>query len=193
MICSDAASGYPAVNTPSSEPPPVADQTRWFAEEVQPHEATVRGYLRKHFPTIDEDDVVQESYFKLLKAKASGKIASTKAYLFAVVRNTALTLGRRKQIYSNTPLNELPGLRVLHEGPDAAESANAFLRMELMRQAIKQLPPRCRSVLMLAVLRGKSNAEIAVELGLAEQTVRVHLSVGMQKCADYLRGLGERA
>jgi RNA polymerase sigma-70 factor (ECF subfamily) len=80
----------------------------------------------------------------------------------------------------------------LHEGPDAAESANAFLRMELMRQAIKQLPPRCRSVLMLAVLRGQSNAEIAMELGLAEQTVRVHLSLGMQKCADYLRGLGER-
>lgn len=177
-----AASGQ----SPGSEP------GRWFAEEVQPHEAMVRGYLRKHFPTLDEDDVVQESYLKLLKAKASGKIASTRAYLFAIVRNTAFTIGRRKQIYSNTPLNELPGLRVLHEGPDAAESANAFLRMELMREAIKQLPPRCRRVLMLAVLRGQSNAEIAMELGLAEQTVRVHLSLGMQKCADYLRGLGER-
>jgi RNA polymerase sigma factor (sigma-70 family) len=174
------------------KPTTVVGDNRWFADDVQPHEATVRGYLRKHFPAIDVDDVLQESYLKLIKAKARGRIASTKAYLFAIVRNTAFTIGRRKRIYSDTPLNELPGLRVLHEGPDAADAANAFLRMELMRQAIGQLPPRCRRVLMLAALRGMSNAEIAVELGLAEQTVRVHLSVGIQKCAGYLRELGER-
>jgi RNA polymerase sigma-70 factor (ECF subfamily) len=180
-------------------PPPTADgvassmeQARWFMKEVQPHEAAVRGYLRNRFPAVDADDVVQESYLKLLRAKATGKIESAKAYLFAVVRNTAVTLGRRQTLYSSTPLNEVPPLRVLYTGPDAAEAAEASQRIALMTEAMNQLPPRCRDVMRLAVARGLSNAEIAAELGLAENTVRVHLARAIKKCADYLRERGER-
>ncbi|HEY0943912.1 MAG TPA: sigma-70 family RNA polymerase sigma factor [Opitutaceae bacterium] len=179
-------------------PPPPADgvasameQARWFLKEVHPHEAAVRGYLRNHFPRVDADDVVQESYLKLLRAKTAGKIASVKAYLFAVARNTAVTLGRRQTIYAETPLNELPPLRVLDNGPDAANAADASQRFALMREAIDQLPPRCRDVMRLAALRGLANAEIAAELGLAENTVRVHLGRAIKKCADYLRERGE--
>lgn len=161
-------------------------------KEVHPHEAAVRGYLRNRFPGVDVDDVVQESYLKLLRAKAAGKIASAKAYLFAVARNTAVTLGRRQTIYSATPLNELPDLRVLDGGPDAANAADASQRLALMRDAINQLPPRCRDVMRLAVLRGMGNAEIAAELGLSENTVRVHLGRAIKKCADFLRERGER-
>lgn len=180
-------------------PPPSSDlvtssleHSRWFMKEVHPHEAAVRGYLRNRFPGVDVDDVVQESYLKLLRAKAAGKIASAKAYLFAVARNTAVTLGRRQTIYSATPLNELPDLRVLDGGPDAANAADASQRLALMRDAINQLPPRCRDVMRLAVLRGMGNAEIAAELGLSENTVRVHLGRAIKKCADFLRERGER-
>lgn len=36
-----------------------ADHTRWFFEEVQPHEPKLRAYLRHRFPTLtDVDDIV---------------------------------------------------------------------------------------------------------------------------------------
>ena len=38
-----------------------AEQRRWFAEEVQPHESELRGYLRRQFPSVEVDDVVQET------------------------------------------------------------------------------------------------------------------------------------
>lgn len=53
------------------------------------------GYLRNHFPSMDVDDVVQESYLKLLNAKIAGATASTKAYIFSIARNTTITLYRR--------------------------------------------------------------------------------------------------
>lgn len=171
--------------TPSSGPD-------WFADEVQQHEAALRGYLRTHFPSLDTDDVVQESYLKLIRARTSRGIASTKSYLFSIARNTALTLFKRGRIFSETPVNDLPAWRVLDGGPSAAETCAARERWELMNQAIAQLPERGSEVMYLAVLRGCSNAEIAAALGLSENTVRVHLARGIKKCADFLRERGER-
>lgn len=177
----------PAAHDPAAS----IEQARWLAEEVQPHEAALRGYLRNSFPSVDVDDVVQESYLKLWKARTAGRIASSKAYFFSIARNTALTLFQRRKLYSDTPVSDLPGWRVLDGRPDASDVTDASQRHELMIEAITRLPPRCREVLRLAVLRGRRNAEIAVELGLAENTVRVHLARGIKKCADFLREQGE--
>lgn len=181
------------MNSPPAASSAESDHSRWLTEEVLPHEPAMRAYLRSQFPAIDPDDVVQESYLKIWKARARGNIASAKSYLFMVVRNTALLLGRRARTRVEVPLSELPRLRIFNEGQDAADAANAQLRMELIRAALQQLPSRCRHVVALAVLRGRSNAEIASELGLSEATVRVHLHVGIKRCAAFLRERGERA
>ncbi len=166
---------------------PRSKAAEWFAAEVQQHEPALRGYLRARFPSLDADEVVQESYLKLLRARAAGGIASTKAYLFSIARNTALTLFRRRRIYADTPLNELPAWRVVADAPDAAETCAGRERHALIAAAIASLPDRCQEVMVLAVLRGCGNAEIAAVLGLSEHTVRVHLARGIRKCADYLR------
>lgn len=78
--------------------PAKADETRWFREEIRPHESDLRGFLRARFPTLtDVDDIVQETYIRLLHARASGKTGLNRAYLFVVARNTGLDLVRRQQ------------------------------------------------------------------------------------------------
>lgn len=161
-------------------------------ENIRPHEAAVRGYLQSTFPAGDPDDVVQESYLKLLKAKTLGHVASAKAYFFSVARNTAITSFRRNQIYAPTPLCELPDSYILEDRADASETANAQHRHELVIQAIELLPARCRDILQLAILHGMSNAEIARKLGVAEVTTRVQLARGMKRIVAFLREQGER-
>ena len=63
-----------------------SEHVRWFADQVRPHEAALRCYVRSAFPSLDVDDIVQESYLKLLRVRAAGRIISTKAYLFAIAR-----------------------------------------------------------------------------------------------------------
>ena len=56
-------------------PPSRSEQADWFAAEVQPHESSLRAWLRGRFPTLtDVDDLVQEAYARLLRAQASGKV-----------------------------------------------------------------------------------------------------------------------
>lgn len=61
-------------------PPLNPEQARWFAEEVQPHEPELRAFLHRHFPTVqDIDDLVQEAYLRLIRARSTGAIAEPRA------------------------------------------------------------------------------------------------------------------
>ena len=59
-----------------------------------------------------------------------------------------------------------------------------------MLAALGTLPERCREVMLLRYVDGFSAQEIAVHLGLAAATVRVHLMKGVRDCAQFFRERG---
>jgi len=177
-----------STSQPVPEPLSSTEQACWLSDQVQPHEMALRGYLRHQFPSVDVDDVVQESYLKLLRIQATGRITFAKAYFFSVARNTALKIFRRRQqLYSELPISELPDWQIMDGGPTAADITNANQLLELVAEAIDLLPVRCREIISLAILHGLSSAEIAAQLTLSENTVRVQTARGIKKCAEYLR------
>lgn len=167
--------------------PDAEETTRWFKEEVQPHEQALRSYLRKQFPSVDTDDVVQESYLRLFKVRTKRSVASAKNYVFAIARNTARAVFRRAKYVSDIPVSELPDWHVLDDVQDAAAITNQRLQFSLAEQAIDQLPPRCREIVRLAAFEQLPPAEIARRLGVTESTVYVQLARGLKKSARYLR------
>ncbi|MGH8016703.1 MAG: RNA polymerase sigma factor [Opitutaceae bacterium] len=74
---------------------PHTDQTRWFAEEVHVHEASLRSYVRGAFPAVHDVVVVQESYLRIWRARLAQPIVSSKAFLFTVARHVVNDLARR--------------------------------------------------------------------------------------------------
>jgi RNA polymerase sigma-70 factor (ECF subfamily) len=74
-------------------------EARWFADEVHRHELALKAYLRGSFPSVrDIDDVVQESYLRVWRARLAHPIHSTKSFLFQVARHLALDLVRRDRV-----------------------------------------------------------------------------------------------
>lgn len=170
---------------------PHPDQVRWFDEEIKPHEAALRAYLKNRFADVhDVDDLVQESYIRVLEARKLGRIASAKAYLFATARNAALTILRRPRIFSDKTVTDFPALCVMEEGVDVAEKASINQEVGLLLDAIDSLPARCREIFILRKLKGVSQKDIAAQLGISDQTVQVQVSRGIKKCADFLRQRG---
>ena len=151
----------------------------------------LRAWLRSRFPTLtDPDDLVQETYARVLQARATSPIGSAKAFLFTTARNLALDHVRRQKIVGIDSLAEIDGLSVLEDEPRVSETVGHRQELELLTQAIQSLPERCRQVLTLRKIYGLSQKEIAAQLGISEHTVEAQVGNGMRRCAEFLAGHG---
>ena len=181
------------MNSPPAPPdlPTTADHDRWFAEEVQPHDSQLKAYLRGAFPSVrDADDIVQESYLRIWRIRATQPIRSAKAFLFSVARRLALDSIRRERRSLIDPSGDLSLLRVLQDKPNAAEIAGMQENIRLLADALENLPARCREVVVLRKIKAIPQKEVAAMLGVSEKTVESQFTRGMQRCASYLRERG---
>ncbi len=170
---------------------PKSETARWFSEEVQPHESSLRSYLRRVFPALpDVDDLVQESYARLIRAREAGRVSYAKAFLFTTARNAALDFFRRRQVVKIDGVADLETLSVVDDRPDAAEAVSKQQELALLADAVKTLPDRCRQVVTLRLMYAMSHKEIAAELGISDQTVKAQLAKGMRRCAEFLAARG---
>lgn len=167
---------------------PQSDQTRWFALEVQPHEPHLRRWLGARFPSLgDLDDLVQESFLRVLRAHASGPIANARAFLFATARNLALNHLRHRHHARPDGLGEIEVTGVVDEGSDTPEAVARRQELELLQEALQSLPDRCRQVFTLRRIHGWSQREIALRLGIAEKTVENHSVLALRRCVEFFR------
>ena len=175
--------GSPLVNPRMDSPQ--SDPTRWFSEQVTPHEPALRGYLHGMANPADIDDLVQETYARLLRARERGPITHPRGLLFATARNAARDLFRRRTASPIFPVAETEVLRVFDDAPGAAEVASRRQEKELLTAAIAELPPRCREILVLRKFENLSHREIAARLGIAEHTVEAQLTKALHRCESF--------
>lgn len=175
----------------SLRPTSDANHAAWFAREVQPHDGSLRAYLRKSLPcSADADDAAQETYVRLLRAKANDTIRSTKPLLFAIARNAVRDFFSFRARTHHIPITEAAVLPVLEEERGTIESLCHAQEIALLTEAINSLPERQREVILLRKIKGFSQKEIARLLGIAEHTVENLAVKGARRCADYLRDQG---
>jgi RNA polymerase sigma factor (sigma-70 family) len=163
------------------------ERNAWLAKEILVHERALRGYLSRFFKSVaDVEDVVQETYARLLALNDSDAVAvrNWHAFLFASARNVALDRIRKARVVSLDTLAEMGGADVLNQAPSADEALNARQELALLLETIASLPDRCREVLTLRKLYGLSQREIARRLAITESTVEKHVAYGVRLCAE---------
>jgi RNA polymerase sigma-70 factor (ECF subfamily) len=171
--------------------PDNTEQARWFAEEVHPHRGALRAYLLRSFPGVrDVDDVVQDSFLRIWTARASRQIGCARAFLFKIARHRALDLLRHDCASPIIAVRDLAALSVAGDGRSPADALTTAEKIELVAEAIADLPDRCREIVVLRKLHGRSQREVATQLGISERTVEVQVARGVRRCGQNLRRLG---
>lgn len=179
------------MSSPSTERLALDDQSRWFAEEVLPHEPPLRSYLRQSLPSLpDVDDLVQDCFARIMRARKSGTIRAPRPFLFAIARNAVRDFLHRTRRVELIAITETHEFAVLEEEGDVVELICRRQELALLSDAIHALPERCREVLLLRKIKGLSQREIAELLGIAEHTVEALAAKGTRRCAEYLRAHG---
>jgi RNA polymerase sigma-70 factor (ECF subfamily) len=162
------------------------EEFQWFAENLQPHEPALRAYLAARFPWLrEQDDVVQESYSRVLRAQRNGPITHARAFFFSTAHNAAIDLFRRKSRHEHVEVTDLRELAVLEETPGVGEILDQRQRHETLAEALACLPERCREVVQLRFQENLSYKEIAGRLGVTPDTVKVQLGRGLRRCAKF--------
>jgi RNA polymerase sigma factor (sigma-70 family) len=177
----------PTPSKPQTNPPDTS-QMKWFEDEVQPNEPLLRSWLRSRFPSLhDVDDLVQESYLRILRAHADCKIRSAKAFLFSIARNLAINQVSRGRNENRSVLGESDVSTVLDEATNVPESVALAQEMEMLTLAVESLPKRCKEAFVLHRLHGLSRAEVADRLGISESTVDGQCIIALRKLAHHFR------
>lgn len=146
----------------------------------------LRAWLRTQFPSLtDPDDLVQETFARVLQARAAAPIASAKAFLFTTARNLALDQVRRRKIIGIDALTETTAKFVFDDVPGVSETVGRRQELELLTQAIQSLPARCRQIITLRRIYGLSQKEVAAQLGIAEHTVEAQGTIGLRKLTEF--------
>ena len=137
----------------------------------------------------DAQDVVQDAYLRALKYfggfRSEGE-SGGRAWLLAIVRNTAYTWRRRHRTDALATEfdEEQHSEMVADEHPEAAVVAQN--ERAALHRAIDDLPPEFREVIVLRELEGMSYKEISDVAGVPVGTVMSRLSRARRRLEEAL-------
>lgn len=133
--------------------------------------APLRRYLARMLGNTSEaQDIAHDAYMRIYQTVEQDEAERPEALLYVTARRLAINRIRRRSISPLAPegiaLETTPALT-----PDIPQQVMARQELELLRQAIADLPEGCRTVLLLRKVELLSHREIADRLGIAISTV----------------------
>lgn len=127
------------------------------------------------------EDVVQETMLRAWRHRAvlQSPAPAVRAWLFTVARNMVIDEWRSHRTHSETPVPDVPQQGAYEDGSDQ------LLLSWVVAEALTQLSPEHRAVLLECYYRGQPVSEAARRLGVPEGTVksRTHYALRALKLA----------
>lgn len=149
--------------------------------------SVVSRYLKR---PEDVEDIVQEVFVRTYAAKQKSRILNLKAYFFTTARNLSL---KHKALHANKMTDQLEdlGISEVYDYRTTLESRyETNEQFSIFCEAVRELPPQCRRVLILKKVYGLSHADIAERLNITVSTSNQHLARAIAKCTLYMQERG---
>lgn len=161
----------------------------WFVREVLPLEAQLMQFLRRSWRNpADIDDLCQDIYVRVFEAACEQIPHPAKPFVFATARNLLIDRARRARIVRIEAVADPDALGVPAEEPSIDRAVIAREELRRLQAALDGIPEAYRDALLMKKIEGLSRQEIAMRLGVSEQTVKYHIANAMYALADFVYG-----
>jgi len=163
----------------------MADPKRWFVEKLfAEHRGALQRYIYRRIRSkADAPDLAQEVYIRMLRLSDTEAIRNPQMYLYTVASNLMKEHAQREHRSAIHP--ELADSRVeelLGELPPLDSQLETEQLIAHLGRAIRQLPGRWRTAIILQYRYGLTYQEIAERLGVSSNMVKKYLAQGLGRC-----------
>src|ERR1700742_2438627 len=157
----------------------VDERAVWLGRHVLPHEPQLRAWLRRRtLGGLEIEDVIQETYARLVAAESVAHVHDAKSYAFQVAGSVVIDHLRRMKVVPISSVPDMDYLEVVSEDPSPERQAIDREELHRLAHMIASLPGKVRDVFTLRRVHGLSQREVAQQLGLSESTVEKHMARG---------------
>lgn len=128
------------------------------------------------------EDIVQEIYLKITRIEHDAKVDNPSAYLFKIGNNIFLNQIRShtRDMARNNAFIDVNEIRIgdepISQSMNAEESLSLKEQIQKAQEAIKELPPRDHEIFLACRLEGKTQKQVAEELGISKSSVEKSLA-----------------
>ena len=137
--------------------------------------------------TAVAQELTQDIFLKIwLQREKLREVQNFSNYIYVVGRNQVIAALRKKII--DTAAADTAALREDMLSPDLRlEGKEAY---KMLMEGVERLTPQQKLVFKLSRLEGLSHEEIARQMGLSKNTVKVHMVIALNFLRGWLRDLG---
>lgn len=154
------------------------------------YRGALHRYLSRLVPIDDAAELVQETYFRLLRHGQMVQLeAMARSFLFQTATNLARDFRRRRRVRRADDHVELDEETNAGEDFDPGEHLTAEQVLGALERAIVGLPRDTRTVFLLNRFRDMSYPAIAEALNLSPRTVARKMAEAMAKLSSVLEAM----
>ena len=164
----------------------LGERRQWFQQMVLPLEAWLRRTIRRMDSVANVDDLLHDTYIRLLTTDGWRDIEAIPAYLEQTMRHLHIDQVRRQKIVPFEVLSEAHESEMASYSSSAEDVAAAREELRQFEAALASLPAQPRRVVTLRKVYGLNNLEVAEKLGLSVSTVEKHFAKGLLLCSEHL-------
>jgi RNA polymerase sigma-70 factor (ECF subfamily) len=153
-------------------------------EAYSAHAAELFGFaLRSLGDAGLAEEAVQETFLRAWRAgeRFDPEIGSLRTWLFAILRNVVIDLGRARAMRPSVAEGGIE--------PSVEPYDEALLAWQI-EEAMRRISEQHRRVLVETYYRGRPYAEVAMELGIPEGTVKSRVYYGLRALRVVLEEMG---
>lgn len=166
----------------------------WLTSNFLPFEAELRSMLRRVCDgPADIDDVIQETYYRVIQMESVEHIREPKGFLVRTAKNIVIDRFRRDAIVSIESMANLDDLGIADSAPCPERVAMARAELRWVIGLIANLPDRCKEVFRARRIYGMSQCETAATLGISEGIVEQESIRGLKLISKMIASVGAHA
>lgn len=159
----------------------------WLTINCLPHEAELRRMLRRVCTGPAEiDDVVQETYYRILSLASLEQVREPKPFVFRTAKNIVLDRIKRDSVVRIETMANLEDLEIADTAPSPERVVFARSELSWVIGLVANLPERCKSVFRARRIHGLSQHETAETLGLTDSVVEHEMMKGMRLMSEMI-------